>query len=101
MPDLPPWLSSRLAHQSLRPQPQREHEQRIDCDVLVGRADRIGRDRLDDADQQPGGERAGNAAEAAQRDGYESDDRQRLADGRRDVEEVRDQRAGNAGRGGG
>ena len=47
-----------LAHQALRPEPQDQHEQHIDDDVLVDRADQIGRQRFDDADQQPGDQRA-------------------------------------------
>jgi hypothetical protein len=82
---------------ALRPEPEETQEQRIHHDVLVDGADPVGRHRLDHADQKPRDQRARHAAETAERHRDEGDDAQRLADGRRDVEECRDQRARQSG----
>ncbi len=74
-------------------------EQGEHADILVGGAEIEGRQRLDDADAQARQQRARHAAEAAEADDDEGDQRQPLADRRRDVEEQRDQRAGDPGAG--
>ena len=80
--------------------PTARQEQGVHHDVLVDGADQVGGQRLDHADAQAGDQRARHAAEAAQADDDEGDQRQRFADGGGDVEEQRDQRAGDAGGGG-
>src|SRR3981081_1373702 len=87
---------SRFAHQALRPEPEETQEQRIHHDVLVDSADPIRRYRLDDTDQQARYQRSRHTAETAERYRDKGDDAERLADGRRDIKEGRDQRAGNS-----
>src|SRR5215472_10070429 len=71
---------SRFAHQALRPEPQQRDEQAVDHDVFVDGAEPVGRHRLDQADDEPGIERAEDAAEAAERYDDECDQPKGFAD---------------------
>src|SRR5258708_18277135 len=81
--------ASHLAHQALRPEPEKAEKQRIHHHVLVHGADQIRRQGLDDADQESRHQRAGHAAEAAKRHRDQRYDAPGRSDSRAAVEQLR------------